>query len=71
MLVLFRPQIGWLLAERDRALAAWAKAHPGADAAEDRRLEILSALPVAVKEQRRAVDAALAETARARAPSRP
>jgi hypothetical protein len=69
MLVLFRPQIGWLVAERDRVLAAWAKAHPGADAAEDRRLEILSVLPVAVAEQRRAVDAALAESARARHPA--
>jgi len=71
LLVLFRPQIGWLLAERDRVLAAWTKAHPEADAAEDLRLEILSALPVAVDEQRRAVDAALAETAGARQPSRP
>jgi hypothetical protein len=71
MLVLFRPQIGWLLAERDRVLAAWARAHAGADAAEDRRIEILSALPVAVDEQRRAVDAALAETARGRQSSRP
>jgi hypothetical protein len=70
MLVLFRPQIAWLLAERDRTLAAWAKAHPKGDAAEDRRLEILSSLPVSAAEQRRAIDAALAETARPRAPAR-
>jgi hypothetical protein len=70
MLLLFRPQIAWLLAERDRALAAWAKAHPRADAAEDRRLEILSSLAISVEEQRRAIDAALAETARTRAPAR-
>jgi hypothetical protein len=66
MLVLFRPQIGWLLAERDRVLAAWAKAHRAREATEDRRLEILSSVPIAVADQRRAVDAALAEAARPR-----
>jgi hypothetical protein len=71
MLLLFRPQIAWLLAERDRVLAGWARAHPKADAAEDRRLEVLSSLPVSIEEQRRAIDAALAETARPRQASRP
>jgi hypothetical protein len=71
MLLLFRPQVAWLLAERDRVLGAWSKAHRGAEAAEDRRLEILSSLSVSVAEQRRAIDAALAETARPRAPARP
>jgi hypothetical protein len=70
MLVLFRPQIAWLLTERDRVLAAWAKAHPRAAATEDRNLEILSTLAISVADQRRAVEAALAETGRAR-PARP
>ncbi|HXV23823.1 MAG TPA: hypothetical protein VED46_06165 [Alphaproteobacteria bacterium] len=70
MLALFRPQLVWLLEERDRALAAWAKGHSGEDATEDRRFEILSSLPIEVAGQRRAIDAALAETARPRPPAR-
>lgn len=71
MVALFRPQIAALLEERDRVLAAWTTAHPGTDASEDRRLEILSSAPVRVVDQRRAIDAALAETARAGPPPRP
>ncbi len=66
MLALFRPQLVWLAEERDRALAAWAKGHPGDDATEDRRIESLSSLSIRVADQRRAIDAALAESARPR-----
>jgi serine/threonine-protein kinase len=71
MLILFRPQIAWLLGERDRVLAQWAKTHRGRAAMEERSLEILSSLPISVADQRRAVESALAETARARSPVRP
>jgi hypothetical protein len=71
MLGLFRPQLVWLLEERDRALSAWTKKHPGDDVIEDRRIEILSSLPVHVADQRRALDAALAETARSSPMARP
>lgn len=61
MLRLFRPQIAWLLEERDRRIAAFAKSHRGAQATEDRRVEIAASLSISVAEQRQAVDAALAE----------
>lgn len=64
MLTLFRPQIATLLQERDRALLAWAKAHPEVEATEDRRVEIVSSLAISISEQLQAVDAALAEAAR-------
>jgi hypothetical protein len=61
MLRLFRPQIAWLLEERDRRIAAFAKSHRGAQATEDRRVEIAASLSISLAEQRQAVDAALAE----------
>ena len=64
MLRLFRPQIVWLLEERDRKIAAFAKSHPRVEVTEDRRMEIVSSLAVSLSEQRRAVDAALAESVR-------
>jgi len=70
ILALFRPQIAMLLEERDRSLSAWTQAHPDADPTEDRRLEIVSSLPISVADQLRAVDAALADTARAPASAR-
>jgi hypothetical protein len=66
MLLLFRPQIAWLLCERDRVLAQWAKAHRGRAATEERSLEILSSLPISVAGQAHAIEAALAETTRGR-----
>jgi hypothetical protein len=51
MLRFFRPQIEWLLARRDEAVARWAAAHPGADVFEDRALEVTSELAVTVEEQ--------------------
>jgi len=48
---LFRPQIEWLLHERDRTIKQWADSHPGNDVYEDRDLEITSQLPVDVDEQ--------------------
>jgi hypothetical protein len=63
MLTLFRPQVIMLLEERDRTVAAWAKSHPESPVTEDRRLEIVTSLRISLIEQRRAVDAALAERA--------
>lgn len=48
---LFRPQIEWLLLERDRTINQWAESHPGTDVYEDRDLEITSQLTVDVDEQ--------------------
>jgi hypothetical protein len=62
MLKLFRPQIERLLHERDAALAAWARAHPGTDVYEDRNFEVASSLAVTVEAQIEAIDRALAKT---------
>ncbi|MBI4205114.1 MAG: hypothetical protein HY527_08815 [Betaproteobacteria bacterium] len=51
MLVLFRPHIEALLRHRDKAISAWAHAHPGKDVFEDRNLEITGYLPISVEEQ--------------------
>lgn len=59
LLVLFRPQVEWLLRDRDRVLAQWRDDHPGIDAYEDRRLEITGSLPIDVEAQIRAVIAAI------------
>jgi hypothetical protein len=40
MVRLFRPQIANLIHARDIAIAQWAKAHPDAQALEDRRLRM-------------------------------
>jgi hypothetical protein len=58
MLVLFRPHIETLLAERDRVVARWREALPGEDVLERRELEILSSTPISV-------DATLAEVSAA------
>ncbi len=59
MLRLFRPQIEALLVERDRAIAAWAAAHPGRDVYEDRELEVTSSVSIDVEAQIAAIAAAL------------
>lgn len=46
LLRFYAPSIEELLRERDAALAAWRDRHPGADAHEDRRLEVTSARPI-------------------------
>jgi hypothetical protein len=57
---LFQPQIGALLAARDAAVAALARAKPGSNPYEDRSLEIPSALTVSVEAQMANVRSALA-----------
>jgi hypothetical protein len=57
---LFQPQIAALLAARDAAIAAFARAHPGCDPYEDRSLEIPSAMAVSVEAQMAGLRAALA-----------
>jgi hypothetical protein len=59
MVHLFRPQIEWLLRRRDVALAGWMHRHPGIDAFEDRRLEVMSELPINVDRQISQVQRAL------------
>jgi hypothetical protein len=61
LLILFHPQVEWLLSERDRVVAQWQKAHPGVDSYEDRRLDITSYMPIDVEAQIRGVMAALGE----------
>lgn len=51
MLRLFRPQIEWLLRRRDETMADWVRRYPGADVFEDRRLEVMSELPINVDQQ--------------------
>jgi hypothetical protein len=63
MLRLFRPQIEALVRARDEALAAWAAAHPGVDAFEDRALEVTSAVAVTIEEQLGRLGAARRATA--------
>lgn len=59
MVVLFRPQIVDLLRARDRAIAAWAAAHPGDNVYEDHGIEVASAIDISVDAQVEAIDAAL------------
>ena len=60
MLRLFRPQIEWLLRERDAAVRVWAAGNPGAGAPvwDDRGLEVTSALDISIAEQARLARAA-------------
>ncbi|MEI6559731.1 MAG: hypothetical protein WCO00_15110 [Rhodospirillaceae bacterium] len=60
LLRLFRPQIMSLLAERDRAIRAWASDHPGVNVLEDRALEVPSETGISVEGQLSAVERALA-----------
>ncbi len=60
MFRLFRPQMAWLLAQRDAAVDAWARRHPQRDVFEDRELDITSWLPISVDVQIEAVRRALA-----------
>ncbi len=60
---LFRPQIEWLLHERDRTINNWAETHPGLDVYEDRDLEITSQLTIDVDQQLALVNQALSKRA--------
>jgi hypothetical protein len=51
MLRLFRPQIEWLLHRRDETMAARVRRYPSADVFEDRRLQVMSKLPINVDQQ--------------------
>jgi hypothetical protein len=64
MVVLFRPQIAFLLQHRDRVIGAWRRAHKGADVLEDANLEVTGMLVINIDAQRRAVAAALARRSR-------
>lgn len=64
MLGLFAPEIRALQRQRDRRLGAWRRRHPGRDAFEDRGLEVMGALEIAVPAQIAAVERALARPGR-------
>lgn len=51
MLRLFRPEISGLLRQRDRVVADWQARRPDTNVYEDRELEIVSAIDIAVEEQ--------------------
>ena len=68
VLRLFRPQIIALLAERDRAVAAWTCADPNTDTLEDRALEVTSLVAISVEEQLTLIEQSLAQSG---APARP
>jgi|TARA_B100000315_G_C14538413_1_gene569600 hypothetical protein len=57
MLRLFRPQIEWLVAERDEAVRVWQAGHPDSVVYEDRDLDITSMLDISVEDQIRRVRA--------------
>lgn len=61
LLTLFRPQIEWLLRDRDKVIAQWQNSHPGCDVLEDRTLEITGHLPIDVEMQIKHVMQALAD----------
>lgn len=60
MVRLFQPQIAALLKARDRRVAGWAAARPGANVYEDRDLEITSVVEISIDDQIRRVREALA-----------
>ena len=59
----FRPEIEWLQEEKERALAGYRSAHPGADPFENRSLEILSRAAIDVRERGRRLLAGLGASA--------
>ena len=58
MMILFRPQIRVLIAERDRTVDAWAAEHGGENVYEDRALEVTGQFEISVSDQLAAVRAA-------------
>lgn len=59
MMRLFRPQIEWLLAERDDAVRVWQAGRPDDVVYEDRDFEIPSVVEISVEDQARRVREAL------------
>ncbi len=59
MLRLFRPQIEWLLKERDDAAQVWQAGNPDAVVYEDRKFEVPSVADISVDDQARLVQQAL------------
>jgi hypothetical protein len=55
MMRLFRPQIRWLLEERDAAVAVWQAGNPDGVVYEDRGLEVPSVMDISVASQIRRV----------------
>ena len=52
MLILFRPQIEDLLQQRDERIRTWRREHPETENVyEDRRLEVISQMPISVETQ--------------------
>lgn len=51
MLVLFRPQIEYLLHERDRTIAGWSLRPPDVDVFEDRQLDATSSIGISLESQ--------------------
>ena len=60
MVRLFRPQIEWLLRERDAAVRVWRAGHPDSEVPvwNDRKLEVTSAIDISVAAQARLARAA-------------
>lgn len=59
LLILFRPEVEWLLRERDAVVAQWQEDHPGVGAYEDRALDITGHLPIDVETRIREIMVAL------------
>ncbi|MGT2500785.1 DUF6969 family protein [Bradyrhizobium guangxiense] len=51
MLVLFRPQIEYLLHERDRTIAGWSLRPPDVDVFADRQLDATSSIGISLESQ--------------------
>lgn len=71
LVVLFRPQIAWLLAERDRRINAWSRQHPSRDVLKDEELEITSELVIDIDEQVARIDAEVARRKKSRRQQKP
>jgi hypothetical protein len=56
LLRLFRPQIEALLRQRDERVRTWRRQNPEVNAYEDRRLEVISQLPIEVETQVRRLE---------------
>ena len=60
MINLFRPQIEWLVRERDEAVRIWQAGNPDDETVvyEDKKLEVTSVIDISVEEQIKLVRAA-------------
>ena len=56
---MFRPQIADLIRTRDQKIAQFKAAHPESNVFEDRRLQVISEIPVDFLNQIRAIEIAL------------